>query len=62
MAVDNVDHVGTTTAAEWRAGGGYNLLIMIVFRHALHRAAADYYRQENISVLYFTIRVDNFVG
>ena len=44
------------------AGRGFNLLIVIVSRHALHRAAADYYRQENIPALYFTMSVHNFVG
>ncbi len=48
-------------AAQWRAGRGYNLLIVIVSHHALHKAAADYYRQENKPALYFTISVDDFI-
>jgi hypothetical protein len=49
-------------AAPGIAGRGYNLLTVIVSHHTLHGAATYFYRQENISVLFFTISVENFVG
>jgi hypothetical protein len=67
MAVDDVSHDSPATAAQCRAGRGYNPLKVTVSRHALHYAAADRLQTEerrthHNTVLFFTISVDKSGG
>ena len=55
MAVDDVSHVSPAMAAQCRrAGRGYNLLIVIANRHALHYAAADRLQTEEHTTILFS--------
>ncbi len=54
MAVDDVSHISPAMAAQCIAGRGYNLLLVIANRHALHYGAADRLQTKEHTTILFS--------